>query len=300
MTVEGKIITKRLAPIALASVVILMLPGCPFSGGAISASELVQRAQSNVDDAQTCKMEGTMSMDMSAGTDGMEGFPSMSMNMEMTGKIDFENQSMELLEDVDMTMEMFGSFSMTTLLQCYLKDGWMYIGVGTPDSESTFWQKTQISEMDTFWQGAGLVQSDVDSIVEILGSATEVTIEGTEKVKGVDCYYVEVELDPTALWEVLMGSMTEEDYAELGLIEDELDDVITSWTVKMWYAKDTCLPMKVLMNMALEVDGGTIDVSFETVMYDYNEPVSIDVPQEGLNAEEVEIDWDTFEGWDFS
>jgi glycine betaine/proline transport system substrate-binding protein len=94
-----------------------------------------------------------------------------------------------------------------------------------------------------------------------------------------------------------------------GIDEDFLEDVFQDFSVRQWIAKDTYFLIKAEMDMTLELTPAamgfpeeeglvTMDIKMDMLAYDYNQPVSIELPQEAEEATReplafADLDWDS-------
>jgi hypothetical protein len=83
--------------------------------------------------------------------------------------------------------------------------------------------------------------------------------------------------------------------------EDFMKEVFEGFSVKQWIARDTYLLCKAEIEMVLEMtpeamgfpdeEGSlTMEIVISLLAYDYNQPVSIELPPEAENAIEVDAD----------
>ena len=83
---------------------------------------------------------------------------------------------------------------------------------------------------------------------------------------------------------------------------DMLEEMVDTLSVKYWIAKDTYYPTKAEVIINIEItpeDVGvtdeegsiTMNIGMNSLMYDYNESVSIELPTEAEDAIEEEIPW---------
>jgi hypothetical protein len=122
-----------------------------------------------------------------------------------------------------------------------------------------------------------------------LVNASELTLIGEERVKGVDSYLLEVVPDMDQVGEILKQQL-----AAQGLPETiETDELIKDVSMKMWIVKDTFFPTKIVEETGMVASSAglqlsqlgqafdvTIDVQLELLAYDYNQNLTIDLPQE--------------------
>ena len=300
---------RKLIPITLILVLVVSLCGCLSCGSSgeedISVDDLMKLAQDAAENIESCKIEASMTMDMSSGPE------SASMSINITGAMDVPNEEMELIMEMELPSELMEmDFPEDASIEMYMADGWMYMRI-PGESGSMEWLKMEMPDVDDLPDQTGLSPDELDAtlteMLDWLESSTEMTMEGSEEVKGVDCYYLEVEVDPAELMEMMMGNMDDLGLGDLGMnmddmtggFPDDIDDVLKSLTFKVWFAKDTNLPMKMEVNMELEIDEyGTVteaEFDLELVIFDYGETVEVDVPQEALdNAQDLSSYYDGY------
>ncbi len=167
------------------------------------------------------------------------------------------------------------------------------VGGCTPGSDipgqGKQWVKMELTE--EMWQQ----QSQIDQQIELLKSATAVNFVGSETVDGTACYVVEITPSMEALGNLLSQQQTTGiDFSQLNLA-----DLFKEMSVKEWIAKESYRVMKAEVDMLLEMrpadvgateadfDKMTMDINMGMRLYDYNQPVSITLPPEALNAPEM-------------
>jgi len=203
---------------------------------------------------------------------------------EGTGAIDSANREMQLIMDMDIDVP--GKEKQSMPMESYLVDDWMHIKVSV-EEKGAQWMKMPLP--DEMWDS----QSAISQQIELLETAKEVNFMANEYVNGVDCYVVEMVPSADALNKMLsqmqMPDIDGADFSQLSFA-----DMINEMVFKQWIAKDDYLIMKsqthVLMEMSPEDVGAsaeefqkiTADQIAVMVFYDYNEPVSIDLPAEAL------------------
>jgi len=232
---------------------------------------------------QTVKfdMNTTTKMEMIGGPQP-EG---ATMVGEGTGAIDSANREMQLIMDMDIDVP--GKAKQSMPMESYLVDDWMHIKVSV-EEKGAQWMKMPLP--DEMWDS----QSAISQQIELLQTAKEVNFLGSEDVNGMDCYVVEMVPSAEALNKMLsqmqMPDIEEADFSHLSFA-----DMIKEMSFKQWIAEDGYLIMKsethVLMEISAEDVGTTVD-EFQKItadqtsvmlFYDYNEPVSIELPADALD-----------------
>ena len=135
--------------------------------------------------------------------------------------------------------------------------------------------------------------------IEVL-EAAKVKVKGSEVVGGVDCYVMEVTPDDIEqLWEIakqqtgVAGGLPDID-------EELVKEMLRNFSFKQWIAKDTYFLTKVEMEMDMELTPEAMGIPFAEgeinmdmvmtmLMYDYNQPVSIELPPEAEEAVEMPL-----------
>jgi hypothetical protein len=197
------------------------------------------------------------------------------MNMTTSAALPWENE-------VDLAME------------AYLIDGIGYLMTDDPET-GRVWEKEEITEAD--WEEAIAMINLSEIQAEVMETA-EVEVIGSERVSGVDCYVLQITPDMEQLWETAMEQETpglEEETALLELIEGMPIEIFQDLSVKEWVAKDTYYLMKLEIDMTAELSAEamgypgeegemTLDATLTALVYNYNQPISIELPPE---AEEL-------------
>jgi len=280
--------------VVVAIIAIAMLAGCveekPKSTAEIK--EMVLATAENTDTYQF-EMDMTQKTLISNETDETE----MTMTSTGRGAMDRTNKKMklemtmtiqppekaEIAETKEMTMDIY--FINNTL---YTK---MDMGIPTMPSQ---WTKNTMPE--EYWES----QNQIDQQMELL-NISKVELLGDEKVSDVDCYVLKLTPDLEKYWEIVMK---QEGLSELMQslkqnVSFDMGKLIKEMSIKQWIAKDTKCPVKteVQIKMAmssadldLETDEEftmTIDQRTNMFFYDYNKPVTIELPEEAESAVEL-------------
>ena len=204
---------------------------------------------------------------------------------EGTGAIDSANREMQII--IDMDIDVPGKAKQSMPMESYLVDGWIHIKVSV-EEKGAQWVKMQLP--DEMWDS----QSQISQQIELLKTAKEVNFLGSEDVNGTDCYVVEVVPGTEALNKMLSQiQMPNIEGADLS--QFSFADMIKEMSFKQWIAEDGYLIMKSETHVVMEItpeDVGasveefqkiTADQSAVMVFYDYNKPVSIELPAEALD-----------------
>ncbi|GAH86292.1 unnamed protein product, partial [marine sediment metagenome] len=134
--------------------------------------------------------------------------------------------------------------------------------------------------------------------LELLQGA-QVEVIGSETVKGIDCYVFQLTPDMGQLWQTVMQQTRVAGEEILPEVEEIfLEEVFRSFSVKQWVAKDTYFITKAEIDMVMELtpeamgfpeeEGEmTMNITMTLLAYDYNKPISIELPPEAEEALDV-------------
>ena len=204
---------------------------------------------------------------------------------EGTGAIDSTKKEMQIIMDMDIDVP--GKAKQSMPMESYLVDGWIHIKVSV-EEKGAQWVKMQFP--DDMWDS----QSQISQQIELLKTAKEVNFLGSEYVNRTDCCVVEVVPGTEALNRML-SQIQMPDIEGADLSQFSFADMIKDMSFKQWIAEDGYLIMKSETHVVMEItpdDVGasveefqkiTADQSAVMVFYDYNEPVSIELPAEALD-----------------
>ncbi len=199
----------------------------------------------------------------------------MKMNM---------NTCLEMLDttEVPRTMEM----------EMYLVNNTMYMkDLGIPELPAQ-WTKIEMPEgSEESWES----QDQLKQQMELL-TISELELLEDEKVNGVDCYVLNIVPDTEKFWETTMAKVMARSTQDLAPGID-LQKILKSMSTKEWIAKDTNFLMKTQMAVHLVVNSEDLDIpdmvekftmtadeEIEMRFYDYNTPVSIELPEAAESA----------------
>jgi hypothetical protein len=290
---------KKIITISLALVMALSLAGCAGEAEEETGSPQAQEIVNNVIEASTTVRTYQFEMDTTIAMAGEAEGETFTANMAMdfSGALDLDNRQMKM--DMSMNIAMTGEDEQEIQMEMYLIDNMGYIKTTEPGMEPS-WEKEEFSEAD--WEEIMGLLSQVESQVEFL-EAAQVKIIGSEKVKGIDCYVLELTPDLAQLWQLMMQEATLGSGEGMGLpdiAEESLDEVFRNFSVKQWIAKDTYFLTKAEIDTAMELtpeamgfpeeEGEmTMDMAMTMLMYNHNQPVSIELPPEAEEAEEANV-----------
>jgi hypothetical protein len=278
------------------SMVLVMLLAFSACGGETlpTAEQIIDGAIQAQDDIRTYEFEMDMTMDMAGEAEG-EAFEA-TIGMDYSGALDTDNKEMRMT--VTASAVATGEEEAETALEAYLVDGTGYSKTIAPGTEPE-WEVDEFSEeeWEETWEGIVEVLSLAAPQLELL-EAAEAEVIGSETVKGVDCYVLRLTPNIKQLWDTIMQQATMGFGGGLGLpefTEEIFNEASYSLSVEQWVAKDTYFLMKVeidttieLTAEAMQVTEGemTIDTALTMLVYNYNQPVSIELPPEAEEAVE--------------
>jgi hypothetical protein len=277
--------------LALSLVLVMALSFVACGGGDFPPTQsIVDGAVQALDDIQAYEFEMDMAMNMAAESEG-EKFE-LTMEADYSGALDLDNQQMRM--DMGLNIKVTGEDDIEGSVEMYLIDGTGYSMTDIP-GEDPFWEKEEISEAD--WEQVIEALMLARPQIELLEDS-EVEVIGSESVKGVDCYVLRLTPDLEQLWatagrQAALGFTEEMGWPEFGA--EVLDKADSSFSVKQWIAQDTYLLMKVEIDINLELTAEAMGVPDEEgvaaitlvmnmLAYDYNQPVSIELPPEAEEA----------------
>jgi hypothetical protein len=266
----------------------LILSGCESKEP--TAQELLTNTVIAMQKVSSYTLDYDMAMDMEVT--GGENAMKMTMGGVGTGAMDVSNHKMQMTMDMDVEIPGTGTsqMSMKMSMETYLFEGWQYTKMNIP---GTGVQWTKMRNPDE------ISQDQMAQLLVLMESATETTLQGTEKVNGIDCYVLEVVPDMTALWQWLMSQQGSDLTGDIDLNQFDMSKIIKSFGLKYWIAKSNYQIIKAEAEMTMDMDAETVGTSaedFESMAMlinmsmtfsDYNKLVDIQLPEEALGAEEV-------------
>ena len=259
-----------------------------------SAQEIVDGVIESLDEIRTYNFDTGFSLEMAGEAEVVE----MSIAVGLSGAMDLENK--EISADVTMSaLELWGEGETELAFEYYIIDDMAYIMTERP-GEGPMWQKEEFSETD--WEEITEVWGFAERQVELL-QAADISVIGSEKIKGVDCYVLQLTPDLEQLWKTAMEEADPLDMGVPAIAEEVLREAFASFSVKQWVTKDTYFLTKSEIDISMEMTpevmdalGGegimarmmTTNIAVSFLFYDYNQPVSIVLPPEAEEAAPME------------
>jgi hypothetical protein len=267
-----------------------------------TAQEIVDGVIESFDNIRTYQFDMDMTMDMASevGGEALE----RTVTMDNSGTLDLENRQM----GANLTMNVVapGKDEEVMGVVMYIIDGMMYAMPEAPGEEPTWMKEKVPAEAWEMMEGTSGLE-DYKGLLE----AAQVEVLGSEKVKGVDCYVLQLTPNMAQLWQTAMQPGGAGRGEVLPAVPEEfLQEVVRSFSVKQWIAKDTYFLMKVEIDMAVESNPElmgypdeegeiNINLTISLLAYNYNQPVSLELPPEAKEAqtlaqqveEAAEVEW---------
>jgi hypothetical protein len=278
---------KKTARIVLALSLALVLSLAAIGCDRGLPQDEIDRIIDNVASAQFDTIKMDMDMDMTMTVKGGASPGQMTMTGSGNGVMDMANREMQMAMDMSVDIPEMGTQTIAT--EYYLVGEWMYTSFAIPDLDKQ-WLKTAVTP--DMWEQ----QDQLEQQIEFLKTAVKVKSLPDAAVDGTNCYVFEVEPSLEAL-----GDLLSQESSVIGMDLSQLDltDLFKEMRVREWIAQDSyqVLKSEVYMQMQIEpADVGATTADFDTMvidmniamnLYDYNQPVSIELPGEALDAEEI-------------
>jgi outer membrane lipoprotein-sorting protein len=276
---------KKMVSISLVLVMVLSFTACAKEP---SAQEIIDGVMESFDNIKTYQFDLDMTMHATgvAEGDSLEH----TVMMDNSGTLDLENLQMQ----VDLSA---GSGDEMISVESYIIDGMMYIRpeaiMPEGPGEKSMWMK-QEAPIEV-WERMS-ASSGIENYKELLRTA-QVEVTGSEKVEGVDCYVLQLNPEMAELYQTAMDPAG--GIGQAGMLppvpEELLEEMFNSFSVKQWIAKDTHFLMKAEIDMTIEStpelvdylgeEGETsLDITINFRAYNYNQPVTIELPPEAEEA----------------
>jgi hypothetical protein len=283
---------KKIVAISLVLVVVLSFTACG-EAGLPSAQEIIDGVIESFDNIKTYQFDMDVTMDVAGESEG--GAVGSTMTIANSGTLDLENVQMRVDIAVNSSTVAPEEDDQEMRVELYITDGMMYNAMSEAPEEEPTWMKEEVSP--EAWENLKAIVG-LETYKELI-ETVQVEVIGSEKVKGVDCYLLQLTPKMAQLWQIAMqpiGGGVFEGGILPSVPEEFLQEVFRSFSVRQWIAKDTYFLMKVKIDIViestpelmdyLEDEEGemTIDLSISLLAYNYNQPVSIVLPQEAKEA----------------
>ena len=237
------------------------------TGGAVYLSKAAEATQA----VETQRMTMVMSMD------GVPGVGSMGFTIE--GSIDTPNELAHMTMDMgDLTelMGMDGNIEMVIDGETTYMKSEMFSMLGGEESKPWIRMDEEESAEDMFGTGSN---DPADFLAFLENTGGEVTEVGNEEIRGVETKHVSVDLD----LEAMMADASEEERAEMEEALEEMGAAGGTIPTEAWIDGDGYVrKLRMVFDFAAmgatdpEMEGVSMTIDIE--MYDFNEPLDIQVP----------------------
>jgi len=287
---KRKAIAGLIAVVAI--VAVAMLAGC-VDEERMSTAEIKEMVLATVGSIDTYKFD----MDMTQKTliSNETGKTEMTTISNGSGVVDETNKKMkmEMMTTIEMPEEAKTPETKEIKMDIYFINNTMYMKMDTGiHGVPAHWTKMEMHEVS--WES----QNQIELQMEML-NVSKVELLEDEKVNDVDCYVLKLTPDIEKYWKTVMkqGEMSELMQSLRQNDSFDIGKMIKEMSIKQWIAKDTKFPMKTEMQMKMVMSSEdlnitkekftmTMDQTTDMVFYDYNKPVTIELPKEAESAAE--------------
>jgi hypothetical protein len=281
---------KKILTMSLMLAIVLSFTACAQEP---SAQEIVDGVIESFDNIRTYQFDLVMTQDMVGEAEGE--VLEQTVAVDNSGTLDLENLQMSAELSMVVNMLVPEEDEIEQRVEMYIIDGMMYAKPEDPDIEEPMWTKNELPA--GAWEMMKGI-SGLETYMELLETA-QVEIIGSEKVKGIDCYVIQLTPEIAQLWQTLGAGGFSGGVPGAPTIPEELiQEVFSDFTVKQWIAKDTYFLMKVEIDTVMELTSEfreylgeegemSIDLTLNFLAYNYNQPVTIVLPPEAEGIEEM-------------
>ena len=276
---------KKLLVFSVVTALLPLLASCS------SAEKVVEGVVQSLHEIDTYQYDMNITVNIAGVVDGEEG--DITVDIDSSGTVDNVNRRMWMEMELALHMILPEEEEMVVGMEMYLigNDSYMLIEA---ENETSLWLKERMPVGS--WDETAKLNNDVAILEE-----AEVTLIGSEKIRGIDCYVLEIIPSEERLLDAVnQDTIAEEQF--LPFTEELIRELIEDASVKQWVEKDTFFLAKTEITMEGEVlpdvlgdeaEGMlTVNMTITSSIFNYNEPFNIELPKE---AEEA-IPWDTFLG----
>jgi len=277
---------KKILAISLVLAMVITFGAC--GAKTPSAQEIVNGVIQSQNDVKTYQFDMGMTMAISGESDGesVQG----TITMDADGACDLPNTQLRMQMNMTMDITAPEVEEQAIEMEAYVIGNTVYM-LANMEGISSGWMKSE-AQAETWKEQMTQVESQAGLL-----QAADVELLGSEKIKGVDCYVLQVTPDLQKLWEIVMQQ--EALAMEVPQITPgAINDIFQSFSIKYWVEKDTYFLAKTDIQMKMELtpqamgiqdETGQVnlDMSMTLLAYDYNKAVTITLPPEAQNATEV-------------
>jgi len=245
----------------------------------LSASDIAARATRAMREVKSYQGDMTFTMGVQVEAEGETAEVLMVMMMDLA--IDTEHERQKI--DGTVTVDVPGEATVEVGMEMYLVEDTFYTLIQVP-GEPVAWV-AEAAPPGT-WD-----DTDLQAQADLLEGA-QVTLLGTEKVDGVDCYKLGLVPDREELVDAMLAqqSLAEE---SSGGSEDAgtalflaMFGELMDMSVTQWVTTDTCLLKKAEMAIGLDLSwaGFALTMAFDMSFWGHDEPVVVELPAEAREA----------------
>ena len=248
-----------------------------------TAQEIAIKSITSTEKMKSLKFD--MDFSMSLDFPGKEQSGTMTIQQTSTASVNIPNKEMGMT--MDMTMEIPNQGRQNMSAEIYTINGWMFMKADVSGSDDQ-WTKMKLT--DEVWNQ----QSRLSSMTDFLKSPINLELVGSENVKGVECYVIDINPDMKSLssW---MAGQTQSGQPSVDPKSLGTSEIFQGFTVKEWIAKDSFLLARQQIGIKLNSTSAESGINSSTDMdmqavltyYDYGKPVSVQLPIEALSAKEL-------------
>ena len=284
-------------PIALVAVLFLTLAGCagnsagaspvPTTTATPAAQDIISRSVSAMANLASYQYAINMTLKL---TGTLKGQPqNVSVTATGDGTNDIADKKVQV--NLNAAIQTSGQGSMTVPVTFYMVDGWQYVQITLPLGSSQWYKsKIDLTSLD------GLDQAS--QALQMLKTAVNVTVTGTETVDGVPCYILQISPDLTVLSQWIKSFEGTAGAGGQQLPNIDLSKLVKNLSITADVAQDSYLLKKVdiagnvaataadMGSSAQAGDNLSLDFSQSVKMTQFNQPVVIILPPEAQNAKE--------------
>ncbi|MCL0087564.1 hypothetical protein M1O24_02310 [Dehalococcoidia bacterium] len=244
---------------------------------ALTPEELVEKMVEAIRDVESYQFDMEMTMDMKTVNYG-ETTETSSL-IQSAGQVDRTNQRMMTTMIFETTMPPMPGVPeevMEMEIEMYWLDGMIYMKASMMLGMPPMWTKGEMPWVCSLEQAVDLLK------------VSQIDILRVEEVNGVEIYVIKVVPDLGKLWEIMMTTIIapgmDLDPVAMGIDLEEMFDKIT---MKTWVCRDTFLPVKDQSQMTMVLEGMEKEMSTISRFHSFNEPVTIQLPAEAAEVEEM-------------
>jgi len=213
----------------------------------------------------------------------------VTLSMESTGVADHVTGEAKL--SAILSIEGQDEGNMKIAMETYITGEWLYAKISLPII-GVQWLKSRLTDE---------LKDDYaipDLQIDLLKNLVEVNYLRSELLDDTDCYVIGVIPDTEAIFK-LMQNQFPSGMEDMSYGDIPARSIIKDLTMNVWIAKGTHLLAKSEIDIILEIsnehsqeyqvdfDKTTMTSRLVTRFYDYNEEVSIELPEEALDASEI-------------